>query len=139
MSYAYGLRSGPDLPSELTAAHGVAVDLPLGDDATPINSVHELSAGVETVVGKHQTRLLATYRWKQGIPVVRQGTLGDVYNRLDLRVRQPLPFRAFSSEWSALVQVQNLLGQEYDGIFDFNIDDLPVLSRLVSGGLAVRF
>ena len=89
--------------------------------------------------GTYQTRLFATYRWKQGIPVVRQGALGSVYERLDLKVRQPLPFRAFSSEWSALVQIQNLLGQEYDGIFDLNLDDLPVLSRLVSGGLAVRF
>jgi hypothetical protein len=139
VSYAYGLRTGPGLPAEITAAHGVTVDSPFGDEATPITSVHELSAGVETVVGSYHTRLLATYRWKQGIPVVREGALDDVYERLDLRVRQPLPFRAFSSEWSALVQVQNVLGQEYDGIFDLNIDDLPVLSRLVSGGLAVRF
>jgi hypothetical protein len=139
VSYAYDLRTGAGLPAEITAGHGVAIESPAGGSATPINSIHELSAGVETVFGTYQTRLFATYRWKQGIPVVRQGALGSVYERLDLKVRQPLPFRAFSSEWSALVQVQNLLGQDYDGIFDLNLDDLPVLSRLVSGGLAVRF
>jgi len=140
VSYAYDLRTGADLPSEITAGQrGVIIESPAGGEATPINSIHELSAGVETVFGRHQTRLFATYLWKQGMPVVRQGTLGDVYKRFDVKVRQPLPFRAFSSEWSALVQVQNLLGQQYDGIFDLNLNDVPVLSRLVSGGLAVRF
>ncbi len=139
VSYTYDLRTGADVPSGFTAGHGVVIESPTGDGAMPINSIHELSAGVETVFGSYQTRLLATYRWKQGIPVVRQGILGDVYERLDLKLRQPLPFRVFSSEWSALVQVQNLLGRKYDGIFDLNLDDLPVLSRLVSGGLAVRF
>ena len=47
--------------------------------------------------------------------------------------------RALSSDWSALVQVQNVLGHQYDGVFDFRLGDAPVLSRLVSGGLAVRF
>ncbi len=140
VSYAYDLRTGADLPSEITTGQGgVTIESPAGGKAIPINSIHELSAGVETVFGKHQTRLFATYLWKQGMPVVRQGTLGDVYKRFDVKVRQPLPFRAFSSEWSALVQVQTLLGQQYDGIFDLNLNDVPVLSRLVSGGLAVRF
>ena len=56
-----------------------------------------------------------------------------------MNVRLPLPFRAFSSDWAALLQVQNVLGRAYDGVFDFRLDNTPVLARLVSGGLAVRF
>jgi len=137
-SYAYGRREGAALPTGLATERGLlAADFDAGSAAVDI--VHELAAGVETVVGAYDTRLNATYRWQTGIPVLRDGNLESIYERLDLRVRQPLPLRMFSSDWSALMQVQNVLGTSYDGVFDFRLGDAPVLARLFSGGLAVRF
>ena len=139
VTYAYGRREGAALPAGLASDRGLLVGGAVEADAAAVDVVHELAAGLETVVGVYDTRLNATYRWQSGIPVVRDGSLESVYERLDLRVRQPLPFRALSSDWSALVQVQNVLGTSYDGVFDFGLGRAPVLSRLVSGGLAVRF
>jgi len=142
LSYSYRRRSG-----DLTAS-GVATDVAArkgllaqtsDDEVGDLESFHALEAAVETVFTGTETRLRATYRWQLGLPVIRDGAMGDVYDRLDVRVRQPLPFRMLASEWSALVQVQNVLGQDYDGVFDLSMDDLPVFSRLVAGGLAVRF
>lgn len=142
LSYSYGRRTGDTTAAGVAA--GVALrkgllspdnEMELGD----IESFHELEAAVETVLDGTDTRLRATYRWQLGLPVIRDGALGDVYDRLDVRVRQPLPFRMLASEWAALVRVQNIFGQEYDGVFDLSMDEVPVLSRLVAGGLAVRF
>jgi len=138
VSYSYGRRDGGPLPANLAAERGLLRD-ELDAEVAAVDVVHQVAAGLETVVGTYDTRLNATYRWQRGIPVVREGNLESVYERLDLRVRQPLPFRALSSDWSALVQVQNVLGTPYDGVFDFGLGNAPVLSRLVSGGLAVRF
>jgi outer membrane receptor protein involved in Fe transport len=137
-SYSYGRRDGAALPTEMTGAGGLfgsGFEAELGE----VEDIHELAAGIETIVGAYDTRLNATYRWQLGVPVVREGNLESSYDRLDLRVRQPLPFRTFSSDWSALLQVQNVLGESYDGVFDFRLGDAPVLTRLFSGGLAVRF
>ena len=126
------------MPASLAADRGLLSD-EYNTDAATVDVVHELAAGLETVVGGYDTRLNAMYYWKTGVPVVRGGNLESVYERLDVNVRQPLPFRAFSSDWSALLQVQNVLGRAYDGVFDFRLGDAPVLARLFSGGLAVRF
>ncbi len=136
-SYAYGRRDGADLPANVAVERGF-VSGDVGLNLAAVDIVHELAASIETIVG-YDTRLQATYRWQRGVPVVRDGNMHNVYERLDLRVRQPLPFGALASEWSALVQVQNVLGYSYDSIFDLGIGDAPVLSRLVTGGLAVRF
>lgn len=137
-SYGYGRREGAPLPTAVAADRGLLAD---GWDSSlaTVDDVHEIAAGIETIVGSYDTRLNAMYRVQMGVPVVRHGQLEDVYERLDLRVRQPLPFRTFSSDWSALLQVQNVLGHSYDGVFDFSLGDAPVLTRLFSGGLAVRF
>ncbi len=137
-SYAYGRREGAAVPASLAADRGL-LSGEYDADAAAVDVTHEVAAGVETVVGRYDTRLNAMYFWTTGVPVVRSGNLESVYERLDVNVRQPLPFRAFSSDWSALLQVQNVLGRAYDGVFDFNLGDAPVLSRLFSGGLAVRF
>ncbi len=139
VSYAYGRRDGIALPAGVAGDRGLLAAEDFEAEAATVDVVHEVAAGIETVVGNYDTRLNATYRWQSGIPVVREGNLESVYERLDLRVRQPLPFRALSSDWSALVQVQNVFGTSYDGVFDFGLGNPPVLSRLVSGGLAVRF
>ena len=136
--YAYGRREGGAVPASLAADRGLLSD-EYNTDAATVDVVHEVAAGLETVVGGYDTRLNAMYYWQTGVPVVRGGNLESVYERLDVNVRQPLPFRAFSSDWSALLQVQNVLGRAYDGVFDFRLGDAPVLSRLFSGGLAVRF
>ncbi|MFQ5743620.1 MAG: TonB-dependent receptor domain-containing protein [Acidobacteriota bacterium] len=139
-SYAYGKRSGANLPTDLITDEGLVAPSVVGEQGAGVGITHELRAGIETVVGSYRTRLRATYRWKLGVPVVRGGSFDDVHERLDLRVRQPLPFlRALASDWSATVQVQNVLGQDYDGIFDPDFNNFPVLSRLVAGGLAIRF
>jgi outer membrane receptor protein involved in Fe transport len=138
-SYAYARRDGGALPAGIAAERGLIADEAFDTSAAAVDVVHEIAAGVETVFGAYDTRVNATYRWKAGVPVVRDGNLENLYTRLDVRVRQPLPFRALASDWSALVQVQNLLGHSYDGVFDFRLGNAPVLSRLFSGGLAVRF
>ncbi len=137
-SYAYGRREGAAVPASLAADRGL-LSGEYDADAAAVDVTHEVAAGVETVVGRYDTRLNAMYFWTTGVPVVRSGNLESVYERLDLNVRQPLPLRAFSSDWSALLQVQNVLGRAYDGVFDFHLGDAPVLTRLFSGGLAVRF
>ena len=139
--YTYGRREGGSVPTGMVVDRGLLTDTDTYNNskAAIVGVIHEVAAGVETVVGGYDTRLNAIYYWKAGIPVVRGGPLGSVYERLDMNVRQPLPFRAFSSDWSALLQVQNVLGRAYDGVFDFRLDNTPVLARLVSGGLAVRF
>ena len=138
--YTYGRREGGSVPTGMVVDRGLLTDTYNNSKAAVVGIIHEVAAGVETVVGGYDTRLNAIYYWKTGVPVVREGTLGSVYERLDMNVRQPLPFRAFSSDWSALLQVQNVLGRAYDGVFDFRLDNTPpVLARLVSGGLAVRF
>jgi outer membrane receptor protein involved in Fe transport len=137
-SYAYGRREGGAVPTSLAADRGLLAD-EVNADAAAVAVIHELAAGVETVFGVYDTRLNAMYHWQTGVPVVRGGNFESVYERLDVNVRQPLPFRAFSSDWSALLQVQNVLGRAYDGVFDFNLGDAPVLTRLFSGGLAIRF
>jgi outer membrane receptor protein involved in Fe transport len=137
-SYAYGRREGAALPAGIAADRGLIAG-GFDTEVAAVDIVHEVAAGIETVVGGYDTRLNAVYRVQVGVPVVREGSLGDTYERLDLRVRQPLPFNTFSSDWSALLQVQNVLGRSYDGVFDFSLGDTPVLTRLFSGGLAVRF
>ena len=136
--YTYGRREGGAVPTGVIVDRGLLPDTDK-TKAAIVGVIHEVAAGVETVLGGYDTRLNAIYHWKAGVPVVRGGTLGSVYERLDMNVRQPLPFRAFSSDWSALLQVQNVLGRAYEGVFDFRLDNTPVLTRLVSGGLAVRF
>jgi len=138
-TYAYGRRDGGPMPAHLAADRGLLTGGSYEADDVAVDIVHELAAELETVFGAYDTRLFATYRWSTGIPVIRDGSLESHYERLDVRVRQPLPFRALSSDWSALLQVQNVLGRSYDGVFDFRLGDAPVLSRLFSGGLAVRF
>jgi hypothetical protein len=138
VSYSYRRREGAALPAGIAADRGL-LDAGFDMDTAAVDEIHELAAGIETVFGGYDTRLNATYRWKAGVPVVRAGNIESVYERLDVIVRQPLPFRALSSDWSALLEVQNVLGTSYQGVFDFGMGDAPVLARLFSGGLAVRF
>ena len=136
--YTYGSREGGRVPTNVAVDHGLVSD-EYNDNAAAVGVIHEVAAGIETIIGSYDTRLNAIYHWKTGVPVVRRGNLESVYERLDMNVRQPLPFQVFSSNWSALLQVQNVLGRAYEGVFDFRLDNVPVLARLVSGGLAVRF
>ncbi len=100
---------------------------------------HEVKASVAAELAPSHTRLTAVYNWRQGVPVVRDGQIFSEYGRIDLRVRQLLPFRALDTEWSAMVQIRNLLGPEYDGLYDVSLAELLGLTRGIAGGLAVRF
>lgn len=137
-SYGYSHREGAALPTAIAAERGLLAN-GFDPEAASVDTVHQVAAGIETVFGRYDTRFDAMYRVQVGVPVVRAGQLEDHYERVDLRVRQPLPFRTFSSDWSALLQVQNAFDNSYEGVFDFSLGNAPVLTRLISGGLAVRF
>lgn len=100
---------------------------------------HELEATVDAEVESLRTSLRAVYNWRSGLPVLRDGTLSDAFGRFDLRVRQPLPFAALDSEWSAMVQIRNVLGPEYEGLYNVSLAELLGLTRGIAGGLAVKF
>lgn len=104
-----------------------------------IRQTHDLLASVSTQVVPSRTQIRATYTWTYGMPVIRDGRLSRDYGRFDLRVRQPLPFQMLDTEWSAMVQVRNLLGPEYQGVYNVTLAELLGLSRGIAGGLAVRF
>lgn len=139
LDYGYGMREGDEVPVDELVGAGLVSAVELTDEETELDATHDLRAALEAILGRFDTRLLAVYHWQKGVPVLRDERLVRQYGRLDVRVRQPLPFRALDTEWAALVQVRNLLGHEYEGILDLALTDLPFLSRLVSGGLAVRF
>lgn len=103
------------------------------------SDTHELRAAVTAEVEPLHTNLYAVYNWKAGLPVIRDGELRDAFGRFDLRVRQPLPFRALDTEWSAMVQIRNVLGPQYDGLYNVSLAELLGLSRGIAGGLAVKF
>jgi hypothetical protein len=100
---------------------------------------HEVSATVAAQLPLARTFLEATYNWRYGMPVVRDGETRSDVGRFDLRVRQPLPFHALRTEWSAMLQVRNLLGPEYDGLYNVSFAELVGLTRGIAGGLAVSF
>ena len=129
--YAFGSRGGEPFPLELAGVNGTEGE-PLGFDLR-----HEVQATVGAELGS--TSLLAVYHFRGGLPVVRDGKVGEQYGRLDVRFSQPLPFRALDTQWSALVQVRNVIGTEYDGVFNLPLSEITSLSRVLAGGLAVRF
>jgi len=118
---------------------GQLVDrLPEIDDH-PIQQTHEVRASVVAELAPSRTHLQASYNWRSGLPVVQEGEVRYDYGGLDLRVRQPLPFRSASMQWSAMVQVRNLLGPAYDRLYNVSLAELVGLTRGIAGGLAVRF
>ena len=137
VSYAYGSRRGGEYPVDVAEERGLFDDESATDVA--FRQTHEVQAMFAAVLGRPQTRLEASYNWKQGMPIVDDGELRDEYSRLDVMLRQPLPFRALDSEWSAMLRVHNLMGPAYDGLFNVSLSDLAGLTRGVAGGLAVRF
>ncbi len=108
-------------------------------DSNPIQQTHEVQASVAAELAPSKTYLQASYNWRSGMPVVQQGEVRYDYGRLDLRLQQPLPFRSARTQWSAMVQVRNLLGPAYDRLYDVSLAELVGLTRGIAGGLAVRF
>lgn len=104
-----------------------------------VTQMHEVQASVAAELAPSHTRLVASYNWRRGMPVVRDGELERQYGRLDLRVRQLLPIRALDTEWSAVVQIRNLLGPDYDGLYNVSLAELIGLTGGFAGGVAVRF
>lgn len=134
VSYAYRNREKPY--GALPVAGG---ELPEGIGDWQQDETHELQASVAARVEPLRTNVLAVYHWKAGMPVIRDGRLRDAFGRFDLRLRQPLPFHALDSEWSAMVQIRNVLGPEYDGLYNVSLAELLGLNRGIAGGLAVKF
>lgn len=139
VSYVYGSREGEPVPAAGVAGRGLTDRGALISAARQLATTHELQAVLGTVLGRLRTKVRAVYYWKQGAPVLKDGELKHDYGRFDLRLRQPLPFRALDSEWSALVDVRNLIGSEYEGLANVSLSDLANLSRVFAGGLAIRF
>jgi len=101
--------------------------------------VHEVNATVAAQIPTALTFVEATYNWRYGMLAVRNGETRPDVGRFDFRVRQPLPFHGLRTEWSAMLQVRNLLGQEYEGLYNVSLAELVGLTRGIAGGLAVRF
>lgn len=136
ITYAFRDR---DTEYELPSPDLVAV---MGADfgGWSVQQTHELQASVSAELAPSHTRVVASYNWRRGMPVVRDGEVTDEYGRLDVQVRQLLPFRGLQTEWSAMLQVRNLLGpNEYNGLFNVSLAELMGLTRGIAGGLAVRF
>lgn len=136
VSYVYGSRDGAGYPVRRVSDE-MGTGALVGDQEYV--ETHEVEARLTTVLPSFRTHVLAIYNWKRGMPLMREGEVDNERGRFDLRLRQPLPFRALDSEWSALVQVHNLLGPEYDSVFNVTLSELLGLSRGIAGGLAVRF
>ncbi len=100
---------------------------------------HEVNATVAAQIPTALTFVEATYNWRYGMLAVRDGAARPDIGRFDFRVRQPLPFHGRRTEWSAMLQVRNLLGQEYEGLYNVSLAELVGLTRGIAGGLAVRF
>jgi hypothetical protein len=100
---------------------------------------HEVNATVAAQIPIVRTFLEASYSWRHGMPVVSDGRVRSDVGRFDFRVRQPLPFRVLRTEWSAMLQVRNLLGPQYDGLYNVSFAELAGLTRGITGGLAVSF
>lgn len=108
-------------------------------DSNMIRQTHEVQASVAAELAPSRTHLQASYNWRSGMPIVQEGEVRYDYGRLDLRLRQPLPFRSGRTQWSAMVQVRNLLGPAYDRLYNVSLAELVGLTRGIAGGLAVRF
>ncbi len=108
-------------------------------DTNPVQRTHEVQASVAAELAPSRTYFEASYNWRSGMPVVQEGEVRYDYGRLDLRLRQPLPFQSARAEWSAMVQVRNLLGPAYDRLYNVSLAELVGLTRGIAGGLAVRF
>lgn len=139
LEYDYGVRDGAAVPVERLVRRSAAAGAGTESEDSTVDITHQVRAALKAILGDLDTQLLAVYHWQRGVPVLKDEEMGRQYGRLDVRVRQPLPIRALNTKWAALVQVRNLLGHEYRGILDLALNDLPFLSRLVSGGVAVRF
>jgi len=125
----YGWRA---LPAVGTAAGTASMD-------QLARQTHEVNATVAAQIPRAHTFVEATYNWRYGMLAVRDGQARPDIGRIDFRVRQPLPFRGLRTQWSAMLQVRNLLGQEYDGLYNVSLAELVGLTRGIAGGVAVRF
>ena len=108
-------------------------------DRNPVQRTHDVQASVTAELAPSRTYFQASYNWRSGMPVVHEGEVRYDYGRLDLRLQQPLPFRSARTQWSAMLQVRNLLGPAYDRLYDVSLGELVGLTRGIAGGLAVRF
>jgi hypothetical protein len=131
------------------AFHDRSEDYPLRHPSTDLlpgefeewrgSQIHEVQATVAAEFRPLRTHLQASYNYRIGMPVVVDGQLDAEFGRIDVGLRQMLPFRALDTEWSAMVQIRNLLGPDYEGIYNVSLAELLGLTRGIAGGLAVRF
>ena len=105
------------------------------------DSVHDMTATVESIVTPTATRLFVLYKLTGAIDDSR--TLGAVTSanaRFDVQVNQSLPFLNFSNaQWEMLVAVSNLFKEEWAETSVY--DELFVVRppKRVLGGVTVRF
>ena len=135
LSYSFRDRDAEYPLAAVASASGAD----LSDWESQGTRTHEVQASVDAQVSPLRTRLMAVYNWKRGMPVLRDGEVHDQFGRIDVGLHQPLPFRALDTEWSAMVQIRNLLGPEYEGLYNVSLAELLGLTRGIAGGLAVRF
>jgi hypothetical protein len=101
-------------------------------------TLHDLTASLETQVASTATRLLVVYKVNDGFSSADSRPAAG--SRFDFQVNQALPFLNFSSaQWEMLVAVRTLF---HDDPLDGSIyDELLVLRppKRVLGGVTVRF
>ncbi len=104
---------------------------------------HSIAAGISTKVPRLGTRVVAGYKWVNGITVSSVDSYGESLFQTDpyfhLVLRQPLPKFAMG-RWEAIADCNNLLAQGYVSTSsrDGHVTLVPAF-RTFRGGLSVQF
>lgn len=108
---------------------------------TEAETVHDLTASVQTDVPVTATRVFLLYKINSGFAAPDAETrTGGIGKRFDVQVNQALPFLNFTSaQWEMLFTVRNLFRDDLLGTSTY--DELLVVKppKRVVGGLTVRF
>jgi hypothetical protein len=104
---------------------------------------HSIAAGISTKIPRLGTRVVAGYKWVNGITVSSVDSYGESLFQTDpyfhLVLRQPLPKFAMG-RWEAIADCNNLLAQGYVSTSsrDGRVTLVPAF-RTFRGGLSVQF
>jgi hypothetical protein len=103
--------------------------------------IHDLLTSLQTDIPETLTHVVVVYRLSSARPLsVKSGDAPGPDSRIDLQVRQPLPFMAVASaRWEALFALRDFFR---DGVDDqSSYDELLVIRppKRILGGLTMRF
>jgi hypothetical protein len=105
------------------------------------DSLHDVTASLESVVTPTATRLFVVYKLNAAFDASKTvGSVPGTNTRFDVQVNQSLPFLNFSNaQWEMLVAVSNLFKEDWADTSVY--DELLVVRppKRVLGGVTVRF